>query len=132
MNDIAAVIGIEQLKYVDDLVKKHINNANFYDRKFTNIDHIKLIPRSDNAVSSSWLYTIHIDTRDDFMQYMQNNGIQSSKVHERNDKHTATRDYQADLPLLESFIDEMVCIPVGWWVGKEERAYIVDSIKEGW
>ena len=27
-------------------------------------------------------------------------------------------------------IDEMVCIPVGWWVSKENRDYIVESIKE--
>ena len=31
------------------------------------------------------------------------------------------KSYQTDLPLLESFIDEMVCIPVGWWVGESER-----------
>lgn len=131
MNDIAAVIGIEQLKYVDDLVKKHINNANFYDRKFTNIDHIKLIPRSDNAVSSSWLYTIHIDTRDDFMQYMQNNGIQSSKVHERNDKHDAfSESYTNNLKGVDKFCETQVSIPVGWWLTMDELDYIAKTVIE--
>jgi hypothetical protein len=26
----------------------------------------------------------------------------------------------------------MICIPVGWWVTKEQREYIVKSIKSGW
>jgi hypothetical protein len=27
---------------------------------------------------------------------------------------------------------KIVSIPVGWWVTKEEREYIVDCIKKGW
>ena len=23
----------------------------------------------------------------------------------------------------------MVCIPVGWWIGKEEREYIADAVR---
>ena len=70
MNDIAAVIGIEQLKYVNDLVSKHINNAKFYDDQLKNLSKITLLPRSDEAISASWLYTIHVDGRDEFMNYM--------------------------------------------------------------
>jgi hypothetical protein len=28
--------------------------------------------------------------------------------------------------------EEMVCIPNGWWVSEEDRAYIVDCIRQGW
>jgi hypothetical protein len=63
---------------------------------------------------------------------MERHNIIVSRVHERNDKHTAMAAYQSDLPLLDSFVDEMVCIPVGWWVGEEERFHIVETIKKGW
>jgi hypothetical protein len=36
------------------------------------------------------------------------------------------------LPNLEKLVEEMICIPCGWWVTNEEREYIVDSIKKGW
>jgi len=26
----------------------------------------------------------------------------------------------------------MICIPVGWWLSKEDREYITNTIKEGW
>jgi dTDP-4-amino-4,6-dideoxygalactose transaminase len=79
-----------------------------------------------------WIYTIKVKNRDSFMKHMEKHNIIVSRVHERNDKHTAMAEYVTDLPLLESFIDEMVCIPVGWWVGEEERSYIVETIKKGW
>lgn len=129
MNDIAAVIGIEQLKYVDDLVKKHIKNAAFFDDQFRASENIRLIPRSANSLSSSWLYTIHVDTRDDFMKYMLEQGIQSSKVHERNDKHDAFSDaFVEDLNGVDQFCKTQVSIPVGWWLTDENLDYIVKVV----
>ena len=129
MNDIAAVIGIEQLKYVDDLVMKHANNASLYDEKFQNLNNIKLIPRSGDSLSSSWLYTFHVETRDDFMKYMLENGIQSSKVHERNDKHEAFSDALVnDLDGVDKFCETQVSIPVGWWLTQQNLDYIVNIV----
>jgi dTDP-4-amino-4,6-dideoxygalactose transaminase len=55
-----------------------------------------------------------------------------SRVHERNDKHTCVSEYKTLLPNLEKLVDEMICIPCGWWVTPEEREYIVQCIKKGW
>ena len=53
-------------------------------------------------------------------------------MHERNDIHSAVKKFKVELPELDSFIDEMICIPVGWWVTPDDREYIVKTIKEGW
>ena len=55
-----------------------------------------------------------------------------SQVHERNDKHTAVREFRTPLPTLDKTISKIVSIPVGWWVTPEQREYIVDCIKKGW
>ena len=55
-----------------------------------------------------------------------------SRVHERNDKHTCVKEFRSALPNLDKVVKEMICIPVGWWVTKEQREYIVESIKGGW
>ena len=39
-------------------------------------------------------------------------------------------EFQTELPNLEKTIGNVVSIPVGWWVTKEEREYIVDCIKK--
>ncbi len=63
---------------------------------------------------------------------MGEKGIMVSRVHERNDKHSCVGEFCRTLPTLEKVIHKMICIPVGFWVTPEDRAYIVDSIKEGW
>ena len=66
------------------------------------------------------------------MLKMKEKNIITSRVHERNDIHSAVKKFKVELPELDSFIDEMICIPVGWWVTPDDREYIVKTIKEGW
>jgi len=63
---------------------------------------------------------------------MNNCGIVTSRVHERNDKHTCVKEFATELPNIEMVTKDMICIPVGWWVTEEQREYIVDCIKRGW
>lgn len=133
MNDVNAYIGRKNFDSVtNDLLKIHNDNGNYYNNELKNVPNVELMNYSSELFVPFWIYTIKVKNRDNFMKHMEQKGIIVSRVHERNDKHTATKEFQTDLPLLESFIDEMVCIPVGWWVGQQERSYIVDSIKEGW
>lgn len=133
MNDVNAYIGRKNYDSVTkDLLKIHNDNGNYYNNELKNVPNVELMNYSSELFVPFWIYTIKVKNRDNFMKHMEQKGIIVSRVHERNDKHTATKEFQTDLPLLESFIDEMVCIPVGWWVGQQERSYIVDSIKEGW
>ena len=133
MNDVNAYIGRMNFEPVtNELLQKHIDNGHYYNQNLRDIKDLELMNYSDNLDIPYWIYTIKVKNRDKFMKHMENKNIIVSRVHERNDKHTATKAYQTNLPLLESFIDEMVCIPVGWWVGENEREYISDSIKEGW
>lgn len=133
MNDVNAYIGRMNYEPVsNELLQKHIENGHYYNQNLQDIKDLELMNYSDNLDIPFWIYTIKVKNRDKFMKHMESKNIIVSRVHERNDKHTATKAYQTNLPLLESFIDEMVCIPVGWWVGENERKYILDSIKEGW
>ena len=55
-----------------------------------------------------------------------------SRVHERNDIHSCVSEFKTHLPNLDKIVPKLVSIPVGWWVSKNDREYIVDCIKEGW
>jgi perosamine synthetase len=130
MNDISATIGIEQLKYVDDLIGKFQDNQDFYDEALKDVDKIKLIPRSTQWRSSCWIYTLHCENRDQFTAFMDENKVMTSRVHERNDIHTCFKESNCPLPGVDEFNRTQVSIPVGWWVTSEQRQYIVDKIIE--
>ena len=132
MNDVCATVGMENFKHLDDIISKHKENAAYYDSELENIDGVTLLERKKGFDSAFWIYTMLVDDRDGFYKYMDECNIAVSQVHERNDKHTCVQEFKSALPNLDKIVKEMICIPVGWWVTKEQREHIVESIKKGW
>ena len=56
--------------------------------------------------------------------------IMVSRVHVRNDIHTAYAPFRRNLPGVDEFDGEQVSIPVGWWVTDEDRERVVKLIEE--
>lgn len=131
MNDINAAIGIENLKIVGDNIRRHINNARFYDY-WLNEYAPKINTLYFNEGSAYWIYSILVEERDNFQKAMKDRGVMCSQVHERNDLHPCVSRYRTELPNLEKVIGKLSSIPVGWWVTDEDREYIVEQIKKGW
>ena len=132
MNDIAATIGIKNFKHLDSIVKKHRDNADFYDKELKDVDKVTLLERKYNHKSSFWIYSMLVDHKDEFMNHMKECGIMVSQVHERNDIHSCVKEFETHLPTLDRITPKLISIPVGWWVTKKDRQYIVDCIKKGW
>ena len=133
MNDVNAIIGMENLKEVDEnVIQKHKANAKFYDEHLKDVKGVKLLERDPRMDSAFWIYSMYVDRKQDFMDWMKECDIMVSQVHERNDIHSCVRKYKTILPNLDKITPRLISIPVGWWVTEEERQYIVDCIKKGW
>lgn len=132
MNDVNAAIGIENLSKIDAVISRHKSNGQYYNKHLQNIPGITLLENDPFKQSSYWLYTFNVENRDGFMKKMAEKNIMVSRVHERNDKHSALDQFKTYLPNLDQVSKTMICIPVGWWVTNEDLEYIVNSIKEGW
>lgn len=132
MNDVCATIGLENMELAQDNIDVAITNASCYEHELSKISGIEIPQGATNKESSYWLFSMLVDRRSDFTHMMGSKGISVSRVHERNDKHTCFYRFRKKLPGLESIIDKMICIPVGWWVTPEDRQYIIDCIKAGW
>lgn len=132
MNDICATVGMENLKDADTIIGKHRENAKFYDENLKGVNGVTLLERHKDHNSAFWIYSLLVENRDGFYKHMKDCGIVVSQVHERNDKHTAVKEFRSPLPTLDRVLPKVVSIPVGWWVTAEERQYIVDCIKKGW
>jgi dTDP-4-amino-4,6-dideoxygalactose transaminase len=132
MNDVAAAIGLANLEVVGDLVKRHQQNALEYDRALRGVPGVTLTERAADRTSSCWLYTILVERRGDFIRSMTEAGISVSPVQRRNDHHTCVSEYRTPLPGLDRIADRIIAIPVGWWLGDEDRALIIQTIKAGW
>lgn len=129
MNDVNATVGIENLKFTNEILRKHRDNAEYYKKELKNLEYVKLLKENRKYLSSHWLFTIRVKNRPKFSKYMASQNIMVSQVHRRNDTHPVTEEFKTNLPGVDEFSKEMVCIPVGWWVSKMERKYISDTIK---
>ncbi|MBD5395934.1 MAG: DegT/DnrJ/EryC1/StrS family aminotransferase [Lachnospiraceae bacterium] len=130
MNDVMATIGNVNFQHIDEIIGKYRENAAFYNEVFKDNDKIITVPENPLGKSSYWLYTIHVPNRDHVMQKLNEAGIMSSKVHARNDIHSMFKEFKTDLPNTEKFNTTHLCIPVGWWVTKEQREYIAEKVIE--
>jgi dTDP-4-amino-4,6-dideoxygalactose transaminase len=135
MNDLAATIGLEQIKTVGDVLMAHRENAYYYTDEISarGLKHIRPLSYQSDRTSSYWIYTCLVDNRDSFIDHMTDRGITVSRVHARNDKHSCF-DWAGNrhaLPGLEEFDAHQVNIPCGWWITREDREYIMDAI-ESW
>lgn len=130
MNDVNATIGMANLGHINDIISKYKDNAAFYTKHLA--EGVSKTQGCFNLESASWLYTIAVNKRDDFIRAMKDRGVQTSRVHERNDKNTCFDEFKAILPGTDELVEKMVCIPVHYGVSEEDRQYVVDMIKKGW
>jgi len=130
MNDVTATLGLEQLKYARAVVNRHQENGDFYRRNLSELSGVKLLNYKSDRKSGYWLFTLLAKDRIDFMKQMGEAGITVSQVHARNDSHTMMKEFRTSLPGVDAFVNEMVSIPVGWWVTDEQRQFIVETIRK--
>jgi dTDP-4-amino-4,6-dideoxygalactose transaminase len=128
MNDIAATIGLHQLKSVADVLRRHRANAAYYRERLKGLSGLRLLDYRADRESSYWLFTARVRERHRFMEEMKKAGVVTSQVHSRNDLHTMFSEFQRNLPGLNEFAEEHVSIPIGWWLTEEQREYVADRV----
>lgn len=127
MNNINAAIGLEQLKYIDGLIDKHISNGKYYDENIDN-PKIKVIKRDQHSQPSYWIYSVLVDDKRKFKDYLEVNNIASDVAHVRNDEYTVFKHLNLPNPGLDEFSSKMINIPVGWWITESEREHIIKTL----
>jgi len=130
MNDINATIGINNLPHIPNLIEKNRRNARIYDKELSNLPGIVILNEyNEERKSAYWLYTILVEKKAEFIEYMKEKGISSSQVHQRNDVHTCFSEFKSNLPILDEYEKKVVCVPVGWWLEEKDILYICDQIR---
>lgn len=118
MNDVAATIGIEQLKHFD--LKRVTEIADTYKDELDEwfLPALPDLPTDFNYRSSFWLFTILLPeyaSTEHFRGFMAARDIQVSKVHGRNDQYEIFRKRGRSEGIglgLPSFYNRMICLPI--------------------
>ncbi len=130
MNDIAAAIGLAQLPYLRESIGLRRANAAYFRNAFRGLEQVRLLDETEDRRSSYGLFTIKVQKPEAFIGHMRTQGVAASIVHSRNDRYAIFAQYcNADLYGLDAFSGQMVCIPVGHWIGEAEREKIAQVVR---
>jgi dTDP-4-amino-4,6-dideoxygalactose transaminase len=132
MNDIAAAVGLANLRIVDDLIERNRKNAAYFDRELAGVPGLELTERAEDREPSFWTYPVKVEDRPAFNRRLADAGIATGIISRRNDAHGCVADARADLPNLDRVYDRLAYLPVGWWLSEADREHIVRTIRAGW
>ncbi|QWD04227.1 DegT/DnrJ/EryC1/StrS family aminotransferase [Polynucleobacter paneuropaeus] len=131
MNNVMASIGLVQLGSISNILDKHISNGKYYDQSISNIQGLNFAKVDQTSQSSYWLYTLLSEYSSDLEKALNSRGVQASKLHRPNNKHSIFFDSKKNLPGLDKFYKQLLHIPCGWWVSDSKREEIISILKQG-
>ncbi|PWB85801.1 UDP-2-acetamido-2-deoxy-3-oxo-D-glucuronate aminotransferase [Methanobrevibacter woesei] len=135
MTDIAAAIGLAQLKVIDEFNDKRISNANYLNEQLKDVEGIVTPKSPDNYKHVYHQYTILVEkgNRDDWVEFLTNKGI-GTGIHYPiplyNQPIYKKLGIEGDCPLAEKAADNVISLPVHPSLTKEDLDLVVDAVKE--
>jgi perosamine synthetase len=131
MHNVAAVMGLVQLKSIKALIDRHIANGKFFDEEIPKIPGLSITQFELAAEPSYWLYSVLSSNSDDIEGCLHAAGFSASKLHRPNHLHSVFSQYLRPMPGLDEYYLRLTHLPCGWWVTDEDRERIVTALQRG-
>ncbi|MBN1894421.1 DegT/DnrJ/EryC1/StrS family aminotransferase [bacterium] len=132
MNDIAAAIGIAQMKHIDEIIEKFNRNGLAYSESLMGTAGITILERNPENFSTFWGYCVLADHKHNLEKKLREQGVAAHQIHPRNDVYSIFKESKRKLPQVDYFCQKELSLPCGWWVDDEERERICSIIQSGW
>ena len=133
LNDIAAAVGLENIKHTRRLNALFHRNGLLYTELLKKVPGVRLIKRDlENDYSIFWAYCIVVENRASLIDKLAREGVASGQIHPRNDVYSMFAASKRRLPSLDVFAEREMSLPCGWWVEEDEVGRICDIIRRGW
>ncbi len=131
LNDVLASIGLAQLPELATRVATQQHNAKRIAAMLDDVHGIQLQRVPSAAEPSYWILSIlveGVDRRARVVKALEQNSIQCSPVHRRNDLYSVFNYARRSLPGVDEFSARQISIPCGWWVSEPDCVSIARTI----
>jgi perosamine synthetase len=132
MNDIAAAIGIEQLKVLDEHNEYRRKLAALYNQHLKHQDIIALPYVSPDVVNAQHLYVIQAKRRDDLIAILKANDIAPGVHYIPNNTFPMYRRCQADVNNVMKIWQNLVSLPMHTLLNEDDIKRVASVINQGW
>jgi perosamine synthetase len=132
LNDYGAVLGLSNLSDFESRMEKRRKIATTYREKLRNVAGLRLLEESADRKSAYWLFGMHVEKRNDFIQALKDRGVPTSVVHLGIDKNRIFGGKDNSLRNQRKFDATQIHIPIHDGLSIRDVDYIVKSIQRGW
>jgi len=133
MNDIAATIGLEQLRELERCNSYRRSIASTYDSHLKHPDILRRCPRTPvRTVNSQHLYWIQVHRRDDLVAKLKGNGIAPGVHYLPNNQFQMYKCFRSDTPNAQLVGDTIISLPMHMYLSYADVCKVVEVINGGW
>lgn len=138
MTNLQAAIGLAQLERIDEFIRRHRENAYYYNSLLKDVEGVTLPPEASWAKNVYWMYTILVNekitgiTRDELMKYLEQCEIDTRAsfcpIHLQ---PPYRNEYKGEsYPIAENLGLRGISLPSGNTLTREDIEYVVTHIKK--
>ncbi|MHA1729463.1 MAG: DegT/DnrJ/EryC1/StrS family aminotransferase [Promethearchaeota archaeon] len=133
MPEIPAAIGRVQLKKLPFFIKRRKNIVKKYTHAFLQIPEIQIQKTADWADPVYYVYTIQLNNREKFINYLKDNGV-STGIHYPIPLHCQPiikKEFgEISLPVTEKICQRIISIPLSAAMTDEQVNYVIKKIQD--
>ena len=134
LDTIQAVVGNWLLPKTEEITKKRIENAAYYDCHLSSISQLRIPPRPKDYRIVYHLYVVFAERRDDLVEFCKQHGVEA-KIHYPKPLYLQPAlshlGYsKGDFPVTDQHARSVITFPCDQHLTQEQLSYVVSVIKE--
>lgn len=129
MNDIAAAIGIEQLKKLDQMNARRREITNRYNSELGSLDWLELPGMKDYSNNANHNYVIKTPYRNELNAYLADHGISTGVHYIPNNHYEMYKEFGNSTPITEEVWQSLLTLPLYPMLTDEEQSFVIEKIK---
>lgn len=119
MTNVNAALALYSLRDFNERFNRVRANAASLTAALTHVDGVQLIKEIEGAQGAFWVYLLRSECRDQIMSALKREGVDCSRLHQRNDRYSGFNTTSRTLPGTGQLEKDLFALPVGWWLNSE-------------
>lgn len=129
LTNIHASLALSGMDDLDIRVARNRANAAYLAASLGDVTGLNFISERPGAVGVFWVALVRSANRVELMTWLKAAGIPCSRLHQRNDRYTGFGARTRTLPGTSQLEQEMLALPSGWWLSKDDLDRIVNEVR---
>jgi perosamine synthetase len=130
MNNVNAAVGLGQVADLDVRLDRNRRNVARLTEGLEPWMDIQPIEPLASAEPAYWVLLVRSQKRNAIMAALKADGVDCSRLHQRNDRYSGFEASARSLPGTEILEVEMFALPCGWWLDDDDIDELLGALKQ--